>query len=635
MELLSPAGSFSTLKAAIEGGANAVYMGGKSYGARHFAQNFSDAELEEAIDYAHRHDVKVYITVNTLVKDSEMGDAVSFVQYLSDIHADAVILQDLGLLQALKDVKIDKHASTQMGIHSREGVLWAAKNGIKRVILARELTLEEITNIAYDSPVELEIFVHGALCYCISGQCLFSSVVGARSGNRGACAQPCRKSYKMGDKEGYLLSTKDLNCLDLLPALHKAGIKSIKLEGRMRGEAYAYMSALCYSKALRMIESRNSNDIISAEDLLDLETVFNRGMGHGYLDGLEKVVNPLFADNRGKYLGQHAVENNVLLVPSNDILVGDGLALYSGTTKIGGLRVEDRLRPRLTFPVKDDVYDVYRNSSARILSLQNVDKSERHLEKIKDRKSATLKLPQVKRSHARGELSFYVSSLKCLQAVLPFATRIYYEYNRSLDEALSLCQEANIEIVAILPRFSPYAEEETSIPMMVNSVDQMQRFYGKRLFGSYHLNLFNSHFVSDLYQTTISPELSRDEISLLSRQYPGRLEQMVFGRLELMVTRDPEMDDGTLVDEKKYKFPVYRDRFGLSHILNSADLMLLEHLDDLDRMGIESYGIDLRRRPTALAALVAKSFAERDFDKRREIKNACGQVTYGHYLRGV
>ena len=171
--------------AAIKGGCDAVYLAGKSFGARSFAKNFSDAELEGAVRYAHEHGVKVNVTVNTIVKNSEIEEAVSFVQLCKDIGADAVIIQDLGLLKAIQNIPIAKHASTQMQIHSREGVLWCAENGISRAILARELTMDEIREIAKDCPIELEVFVQGAMCYCMSGGCLFSSIVGGRSGNRG------------------------------------------------------------------------------------------------------------------------------------------------------------------------------------------------------------------------------------------------------------------------------------------------------------------------------------------------------------------------------------------------------------------------------------------------------------------
>jgi putative protease len=635
VELLAPAGSFSSLRTAIKGGADAVYMGGKSFSARHYAQNFSDRELEDAVSLAHDNDVKAYVAVNTLIKDHELPEAVGFVSYLEDIGADAVILQDVGLLQAIQDLKIPKHASTQMGFHSREGVCWAKEHGISRVILARELSLTELRHIAKGSPLELEVFVHGALCYCVSGQCLFSSMVGGRSGNRGACAQPCRKRYRMGDKEGFLLSTMDLNCLDLLPALQELGIAAVKLEGRIRGEAYAGICTHSYSLALERMESKR-DALLTPEERMDLETVFNRGMGTGYMQHPQTVVNSLFADNRGLPLGKISVSKRRLSIPAGMLLEGDGLALYRGSEKLGGLRVDDPDDIRLPFYIPDGTYDLYRNSSARIASWKEYGGTISSQQRGRRHQGRNVLPSKAKRRRSHGELSFYISSLSCLEAVLPYAHRIYYEWNRSLPEAQELCAASGTEVAAILPRFQPDGDVRVpDIPLMVNNLDQFQRHHDVRLYASHHLNMFNSLFPSNIHQVTLSPELNRDEIASICDCYRGRLEQLVFGRIELMVTRDPKMDDGTLVDERGFKFPVYRDRFGLSHILNSADLMLLEHLPDLDSMGVDSYGVDLRRRPAKLASLVAKSFYERDLQKRREMKSACGHITKGHFIRGV
>ncbi len=201
MEILSPAGNPTSLVAAVKGGCDAVYLAGRSFGARAFAGNFSDRELEGAVAYCHDHGVKTYVTTNILIKDSEMEEAVSFVRFLKDIGADAVLIQDLGLLKCLHSVDIVKHASTQMGIHSLDGLEWCYDNGIDRAVMARELTFEELSEMVPQSPVETEVFVAGALCYCMSGGCLFSSMVGGRSGNRGACAQPCRKKFRRDGEE--------------------------------------------------------------------------------------------------------------------------------------------------------------------------------------------------------------------------------------------------------------------------------------------------------------------------------------------------------------------------------------------------------------------------------------------------
>ncbi len=629
MELLAPAGSFSTLRAAIEGGADAVYMGGRSFSARRYAVNFSDRELRDAISLAHESDVRAYVAVNTLVKDGEMDGALRFVEGLQSMGADAIILQDLGLLKAIRDWDIEKHASTQMGIHSRDGLHWAREAGISRVILARELSLPEISLLARDSPVELEVFVHGALCYSVSGQCLMSSLAGGRSGNRGACAQPCRKPYRMGKRDGYLLSCKDLNCLDLLTDLREAGVHALKIEGRMRGEAYTGIASSAYAKAIRHL--RGEGEPLGEEERRDLETVFNRGMGQGYLQLSGVIVNPLYADNRGMPLGIMRVEGRTLS-DDGSIHPGDGIAFYQGGRKMGGLRVQGEGPWRLPFALPDGDYDVYRNSSAGI-SAWTVDRPS-----SRGKPEPPLRSPRWRPPSGDGssELSFYVSTPDVLDAVLPYADRIYYEWGFTLPEAKEACEAAGVEIALILPRFDPIGEEPVpAMPLMVNCPGQHWRHRDSRLYVSHHLNMFNSLFPLESHQVTVSPELSRQELYSLRRAYPGRMEQLAFGRLELMLTRDPDLEEGRLRDEAGRVFPVYRDRLGMARILNSADLLLLEEQRELEAMGMDSLGIDLRQRPARLASLVAEAFHERDASRAGEIRKACGQVTRGHYLRGV
>ena len=250
VEILAPAGSKEAFAAALKAGADAVYLGGKAFGARSSAANFSDGELDFAVKMAHENGMKVYVTVNTLIKDSEMKEAFSFVSFLDSIGADAVIVQDRGLASLVKkELSIPIHASTQMGLHSKDDLLWAEKIGFERAILSRELSLEEIKALRKETSIGLEVFVHGALCYAFSGQCLFSSAVGGRSGNRGMCAQPCRKQYTLGKETSFMLSTADLFCADSLPDLIDAGVGSVKIEGRLRSPVYVYLATKLYKTA--------------------------------------------------------------------------------------------------------------------------------------------------------------------------------------------------------------------------------------------------------------------------------------------------------------------------------------------------------------------------------------------------
>ncbi len=625
MELLLPAGSPESLAAAIDGGADSVYMGGSRFGARAQAANFSEGQLRSAIGLLHSHGLKGYVTVNTLVKDAEMADALSYVSFLEEIGADAVIVQDKGLLQELQGFKVPLHASTQMGVHNLEGVQWAEDNRISRVILARELSLEEIESISSRSSMELEVFVHGALCYSVSGQCLFSSILGGRSGNRGACAQPCRKSYHLGAEKGHLLSTADLECLDLLPRLRDAGVASVKVEGRMRSPLYVNLAARAYSAAIRRMEA--GGPPADSRDLELLRTVFNRGHGPGHLLG-GPVRKTDHADHRGLFLGEHRFVDGRARIEG--LRPGDGITLFRDG-KAGGFSVAGE-EANAPFPLADGAYDVYRTHDAAFgtLSLPSIDLDD-----------GPVRLPRAEpapspreRAPRRGELSVYLSSLRSVDAVIDICDRVYFEHNRHHQEAAEACAAAGRECVAIMPRFTPEVPDMPSGPLMVHDPGQARRHADRTLYGSHHLNMFNGSFPQAFHQQTVSPELSAHELQGLLRRYRGRAELMVFGRIELMLARDPGLPEGTLVDEKGFRFPVNVSQ-GSARIMNSADLVLLEQLEDLDRMGVDSHGIDLRRRPHDLCRKVVEIFSQRDLDRRRELRKLCGKVTYGHHLRGV
>jgi putative protease len=323
-ELLAPAGSPLALRAAIAAGADAVYVGGKRFGARNYAQNFTAHELEDAVSYAHTHGVRVYATVNTLVHDRELADAAEYLIWLYSIGIDAVLVQDIGVASLARTIvpELPLHASTQMTIHNTEGVLFAADLGFARVVLSRELSLAEVKDIAREtakSGIGLEVFVHGALCYSYSGQCLLSSVIGGRSGNRGMCAQPCRKPYVLVSGEPdmygrpatlreiplpgrYLLSPKDLCTLQDLDRLAQSPLISLKIEGRMKSPEYVAIVVSVYRKALDAIASGTWTPYDA--DMQDLALAFNRGFTSGYL----------FGERHGTLMGRDQPDNRGLLI---------------------------------------------------------------------------------------------------------------------------------------------------------------------------------------------------------------------------------------------------------------------------------------------------------------------------------
>ena len=291
VELLSPAGNMECLISAVQNGADAVYLGGKKFGARAFANNFDGEEMIKAIKYCHLYGVKIYVTVNTLVYDSEMKEALEYVSFLHKNGVDALIVQDIGLIRRIRQIypNLELHASTQCHNHSKDSILEMQKLGVKRVVLARELSLEEIKNIDVD--IEKEVFVHGALCVSYSGCCLFSSMNGGRSGNRGECTGCCRLPYKLikNGKElktngDYLLSTRSLCTITRIKELIESGITSFKIEGRMKSPEYTgYITRIYKEKIDDYYNKKNIS--VSSEEIDNIKKLYNRKLTLGYLFG--------------------------------------------------------------------------------------------------------------------------------------------------------------------------------------------------------------------------------------------------------------------------------------------------------------------------------------------------------------
>lgn len=343
LELLAPAGSFEALRAAVANGADAVYLGGERFNARQAAGNFPDETLKKALNYAKERDVKVYVTLNTLIKDDEMDEVLQFAGFVYEEGADAVIVQDIGLVgllhRILPDLKI--HASTQMTILNSDGVKLCEEMGINRVVPARELSLKEIEVIAKSSRMEIEIFIHGALCVSYSGQCLLSSYIGGRSGNRGNCAQPCRLPWSISgngavwSEDSYLLSTRDLMGLSELPVINKIGIASLKIEGRMKSPEYVAIVTGIYRKYLDRLDSfGEAGYTIDGEDLQKLSQIFNRGgFTSSYLNGSKNYRELIYAKhpkNRGVKLGTvvDSERDAVKVILEQPISMGDGIEVW-------------------------------------------------------------------------------------------------------------------------------------------------------------------------------------------------------------------------------------------------------------------------------------------------------------------
>lgn len=356
MELLAPAGTFEAFKAAVENGADAIYLGGKSFSARASAANFDTEELRRAVQYAHERNVKVYTTVNILIADQEFPELFDYLFSLYETGVDALILQDVGVAELIQRIlpEIERHASTQMTVNTSWGAQHLEGLGFQRVVLARETSAEEMKSISQSSPMDIEVFVHGALCVCYSGQCLMSSFIGGRSGNRGRCAQPCRMTYQLVN-EGradvlkdsnpgeHLLSPRDMNLVEEINLLRESGVYSLKVEGRMKRPEFVATVIRVYRQALDydLAEEAQQSGLepIGEEEKRELLQIFNRDFTQAYLKehpGAE-LMSYMRPNNRGVRLGRvvKTYENRVELKLETALRPGDGIEIWTNRGREG------------------------------------------------------------------------------------------------------------------------------------------------------------------------------------------------------------------------------------------------------------------------------------------------------------
>ena len=371
MENLAPAGNWDALRSAVAAGADAVYLGYAAYSARAGAGNFDEQQLRDAVRFAHLHHVRVHVTVNTLIKDGEMAGVVDVLRLLGEIRVDAVLVQDLGVLRMARrcfpDLPI--HASTQMAIHNATGVRFCRNQGMTRAVLARECSAAEIA-LAAKEGIEIEVFGHGAQCVAVSGECLFSSVVGGRSGNRGRCAQPCRLLYTYRGKTAAWLSPRDVCMRDDLPELNKAGVASIKLEGRLKRPEYVATIANSYRNAIDAMDNGHFRKA-DENEITGLRQIFSRGgFMRGYAMGAEDagVIDPARVSHGGVKIGrvEFAAGNMARVRLERNLDDGDGLQIrtaqgdaeliYAGHDTEAGQIAVVRLRPDIRTKAGDEVY---------------------------------------------------------------------------------------------------------------------------------------------------------------------------------------------------------------------------------------------------------------------------------------
>lgn len=693
MELLAPAGSMEALRAAVCNGADAVYLGADTFNARINARNFSAADLQEAVVYCHVRGVKVHLTLNTLVLDREMPRAAELIRLAASCGVDAFIVQDLGVVSLCRQLAPDVpiHASTQMSIHSLEGVMEAAALGCSRVVLARELPAEEIAHICKKSPVEIEVFVHGALCMCYSGQCYLSSVIGRRSGNRGQCAQPCRLPYGYGRFEStrYPLSLKD-NCLaGELDELRRMGVASIKIEGRMKRPEYVAIVTRAYRTVL------NGGKLMPS-DLQELETAFSRqGFTDGYFWGQTgsdmfgrrqegEDTADLFASARATYeqgepqrIGvrfyamirrgepaQLAVED-----PDGNLCRTRGpvpeQAVYRSLTpqdleqqlkKTGGTpylctAVRSSLDPDLMLPAS--AINAMRRDVIAELTAKRGRAAPAHLNAYDEppRYDGIAGEPQLTIAvRTAGQITSRMLSMKPTVLYVPLS---------ELAEHPDLPQRVSVEtqLAAILPRviwsgeLAPVARQLRTVyemgvrQVLAGNLGQLHiaRAAGFAVRGDFGLNIVNSRAMRYLREQGLDSQLLSFELTLpqirdISKAVPAEL--LIYGRLPLMLMENCVMKNRTgicacqtgtvrLVDRVGEEFPIVKDPGTCRNVLlNGKKLYLLDKKDALRGMGLWALRLQFTtENPGEIDKVLMDYQGRAVFD--------AGSYTRGLYSRGV
>lgn len=472
-ELLSPAGSLKVLKAAANVGADAVYFGFNSFNARYGAKNFTLEEAQMGVNYLKNRGKKAYITLNTIIKDSEKKDFIKEIENAANIGANGVIVQDLGAIELIKDVAphLEIHGSTQMTVHNLEGVNFLYRNGIKRVVLSRELSMEEIKYIKENTDCEIEIFIHGALCAGYSGQCYMSSFIGDRSGNRGKCAQPCRLNYEFMGKKGTLLSLKDLNSVNYVDTFKKLRIDSLKIEGRLKNEYYVATVVDSYRRLL-------DGDKLSKEDLDLLNNIFYRG---GYTD--------YFADYESKKMFCYNKNEN----PYSDYEL-KAEEKYKDIINRNTVSTEEKIPLNMEISLFKDNYPLlygYAFGKETYVTGSDI---------LGEAKNAPATLDKVKESLSKlNETPFYLNELKGnIDDGVFVSAKTLNELRRNLCDKLSQKEEITINKISVSDKKREIKKPEFIVKANLQSqltwADAKEEV--KYVFANYNLVLKNKDFLN-------------------------------------------------------------------------------------------------------------------------------------------
>ncbi len=690
IELLAPAGNFECLIAAVQSGADAVYLSGKSFGARSFADNFDLDTLENAVDYCHLRGVKVYVTVNTLVSDKETAELCGYLRFLNKIGTDAIIVQDMGVVKIASEIvpELPIHASTQMTVHNTVGVKALENIGIKRIVLSREVSLENIKRISESTNAELEVFGHGALCMCYSGQCLMSSIIGGRSGNRGKCAQPCRLPYSINNSKNakFYMSLKDLSSLELINEIKNAGVSSLKIEGRMKGPAYVAAVVGIYR---RYIDEPSS---VKDEDLELLDIIFNRGgLTDGYLKGnlgkdmfaFDKPDNPYRMGNDkivNQLLNSIKSENKKLKLKAEVEIRKDALPRISVSHNsfkieyIGETSAEEAVKAPLTaenvvmqlqktggtpYEFADITVDLEENSFLTAGALNNLRRNalkvfeNEFIKSFKRKPHDLLPFDFDEMQNTDNKFVCEITDIEQFSAVINYDfSSIYVPLHIILKHADKL--GGYKEKIVIVPPAIIHDNEFENITksaeillengfcgILATNIALVKRFKNYRVFGGFRLNIFN-RYALDFYKSQnieiaeLSPELNSNQLRSIIKSIPTQM--MVYGRLPLMITENCVIKNGDkcpcngnnyITDRIGMRFPVIKDGSSCRNvILNCKKIFLGFDMDKVKSTNVKYLRLYFTDESFEECTRVCDSFFNNTGYRPEDFTN-------GHFIKGV
>lgn len=685
MELLAPAGGIKELRAAVQSGADAVYMGAAAFSARAGADNFTEDEMREAVEYAHAYGVKVHCAINTLIKESELEEAVATAVCANNCGCDAIIIQDLGLAQHLRKLLPDMelHASTQMTVTSVDGVRYLEEQGFSRVVLARELSLDEIREITKNTKAEIEVFVHGAICMSYSGQCLMSSVLGGRSGNRGRCAQPCRLPYELIENgrvcdSGYILSPKDMALIKHLDELKKAGVASLKIEGRLKSAEYVSAVTGVYRKYL------DNPKTVTQADMAELKNAFSRsGFTDGYLTGklgkeMMSHTNP--ANNsgstytpdakmraEGRFIKKFPIDIYASLAEGDvfraTACMDNGICVSSEGTQTAEKAVnrpldEYRIKEQLIklgetpFEINTVTTDTEDGITVPIKEINAVrrelcDMLWQELSKRDSKRVNSIPLEfKENKADKKQYITAEVRTIEQGKAVLTtgIAKQIYASPDVS-KELLKVCGDTEI-----VTKTSDILSDEEIVTdyVSVSSAGAMHRYKEKAKYGEWRLNIYNS-LTADEFSSfecvTLSPELNLYDIKdAVSHITEVQTELIGYGHIPLMVMKNcpvkamgrcqNEKCTYKLRDRKGIEFPIMCTKGCKSVLLNSKPVYTADIIDEVKSTNVDCIRLNFTIEAPEECSKIIQTY-KKALDGIKQPALAENTFTRGHFKRGV